>query len=208
MVVIVSIFLLIQYVVTAAIIVVILLMIARFALNYADINPFSRSVIFVRRLTDPLVNPIRRALAGFGVQPNVAPLITILLTILVGWFAMQLAESILNTAAGVLTSLTSGRRGSFVALIGYLLYGLLSFYSLLIFIRIIFSWGMVSSVNPVMRFLVSATDPLLLPLRRMMPPLGMFDLSPIVAFIILWLFQAAIVGTILRGWPLQFLSGG
>ena len=206
MVVIVSIFLLIQYVVTATIIVVILLMIARFALNYADINPFSRSVIFVRRLTDPLVNPIRRALAGFGVQPNVAPLITILLTILVGWFAMQLAESILNTAAGVLTSLTSGRRGALVALVGYLLYGLLSFYTLLIFIRIIFSWGMVSSVNPVMRFLVSATDPLLLPLRRMMPPLGMFDLSPIVAFIILWLFQAAVVGTILRGWPLQFLS--
>ena len=206
MVIIASIFLLIQYVVTAAIIVVILLMIARFALNYADINPFSRSVIFVRRLTDPLVNPVRRALAGFGVQPNVAPLITILLTILVGWFAMQLAESILNTAAGVLMSMTSGRRGAFVALIGYLLYGLLSFYSLLIFIRIIFSWGMVSSVNPVMRFLVSATDPLLLPLRRMMPPFGMFDLSPIVAFIILWLFQAAIVGTILRGWPLQFLS--
>jgi YggT family protein len=55
-----------------------------------------------------------------------------------------------------------------------------------------------------MRFLVNATDPLLLPLRRIIPPLGMVDISPIVAFIILWLFQAAIAGTLLRGLPLQF----
>ncbi|MGH9901986.1 MAG: YggT family protein [Pyrinomonadaceae bacterium] len=184
----------------------VVLMLVRLALNFADLNPFSRPVLFVRRLTDPFINPVRRALVGFGVGPNIAPLITILLVILVGWFAQQLAESILNTAAGVVHSLSSPERGAFVALVGYVLYGLLGFYSLLIFIRIIFSWGMVSYANPVMRFLVNATDPLLTPLRRMMPPLGPFDLSPIVAFIILWLFQAAIVGTILRGWQLNFVS--
>ena len=50
-----------------------------------------------------------------------------------------------------------------------------------------------------MRFLVDATEPLLGPLRRIIPPLGMMDISPIVAFFILWLFQAAIAGTLLRG---------
>lgn len=203
-----SIYLLVQYAVTAVIVAVVVLMLVRLVLNYADFNPFSRPVITVRRLTDPFVNPVRRALLGFGIGPNVAPLVTILLAILVGWLAMQLAVSVLNTAAGVLLSLQrlSLQSGALVALIGYVLYGLLAFYSMLIFIRIIFSWGMVSYSNRIMRFLVNATDPLLVPLRSMIPPIGMFDISPIIAFFILWLFQAAIAGTLLRGWPLQFFA--
>jgi len=94
--------------------------------------------------------------------------------------------------------------GGAVALIGYVLYGMLSLYALLIMIRIIFSWGQVSYANRVMRFLVNVTDPLLLPLRRTVPTLGVFDISPIVAFIIIWLFQAAIRMTLLRGWPVNF----
>ena len=53
--------------------------------------------------------------------------------------------------------------------------------------------------NRIMKFLVDTTEPLLGPLRRMIPPLGRMDISPIVAFLILWLFQAAIAGTLLRG---------
>ena len=192
--------------IVSVIVAMILLMLVRFILNYADLNPFSRPVILVRRLTVPFVNPVRRALAGFQISPNGAPLVTILLTILVGYFALMLAAGVLNTAAGVLVSAGSGRAGGAVALVGYLLYGLLTIYSLLIFIRIIFSWGRVSYTNRVMRFLVRATDPLLVPLRRMIPPLGMFDISPIVAFIIIFLFQKAVAFTLLRGWPPEFFG--
>ena len=192
----------IKYAVVTVIMAVIVLMLLRFILNYADLNPFSRPVMNLRRFSDPLVNPVRRALVGFGVAPNVAPLVTILLAILLAWFALVLAASVLNTVAGIIYSM---QRAAFIALTGYVLYGLLGFYSLLIFIRIIFSWGMVSYANPIMRFLVNVTDPLLVPLRRMIPPLGMIDISPIVAFIIIWLFQAAIAGTLLNGWPLQFI---
>ncbi len=86
---------------------------------------------------------------------------------------------------------------------GFILYGLISIYILLIIMRIVFSWGMVSYSNRIMRFLVNATEPLLGPLRRMIPPLGWIDISPIVAFMILWLFQAAIAGTLLRGATIQ-----
>ena len=89
---------------------------------------------------------------------------------------------------------------------GYVLYGLLGLYSLLIFIRIILSWGMVGYSNRLMRFLVNATEPLLGPLRRMVPPVGVFDISPIVAFVIVWLLQAAVAGTLLRGWQLIFFA--
>ena len=204
--VIVTIFQFVWYVIVAAIVAMIVLMLVRFVMNYADLNPFSRPVILVRRLTDPFVNPVRRALMGFGISPNGAPLITILLTILVGYFAQMLAAGVLNTAAGVIFSLTSGRAGGVVAFLGYLLYGLLSLYSLAIVIRIIFSWAQLGYANRVMRFLMNATDPILLPLRRMIPPLGMFDISPIVAFIIIWLFQAAVAFTLLRNWPLAFVG--
>jgi YggT family protein len=54
-----------------------------------------------------------------------------------------------------------------------------------------------------MRFLIDVTEPLLGPLRRIIPPLGWIDISPIVAFVILFLFQQAIAGTLLRGASMQ-----
>lgn len=200
------IYLFIWYLIVAAIMAVIFMMLLRFILNYADLNPFSRPVIHVRRLTDPLVNPVRRALAGLGVQPNGAPLVVVLLTILLGFFVLRLSGSILSVAAGIANAATSGGAGAVVAIIGYLLYGLLSVYSLLIVIRIVFSWGGVTYGNRVMRFLMSVTDPLLIPLRQMIPPLGVFDISPIVAFVIIFLFQQAVALTLLRGWPPEFFG--
>jgi YggT family protein len=181
--------------IVALIVAAIILMLLRLALNYADLNPFSRPVLLIRNLTDPFINPIRRALLGFGFSPNMAPLVTILIVILVGWLTLQLAGDVLMTLNGIVVFAGLGRP---IALVGALLYGFLAVYSMLILIRIIFSWGMIGLANPVMRFLVWATDPLLLPLRRMIPPLGFFDISPLVAFLLIWLFQAAIRGTLLR----------
>ncbi len=189
--------------VIAIIVIAVVLMLLRLIANQADLNPFGWSSRTIRRLTDPFIGPVRRALMGFGIDPKYAPLVTVLLAVLLGWFSLQLVSSIANTLAGILLSL--GKQ-AVVPIIGYVLYGLLSFYSLLIFIRIIFSWAMVSYSNRVMRFLVNATEPLLQPLRRLVPLVGTFDVSPIVAFIILWLFQAAIAGTLLRGWQIVFFQ--
>lgn len=183
----------------AAVVLVLLRLIA----NQADLNPFGWTSLTIRRLTDSFIGPVRRALMGFGVDPKYAPLVTLLLAVLLGWFSLQLVSSIANTLAGILFSLG---KHALVPIIGYVLYGLLSFYSLLIFIRIICSWVMVSYANRAMRFLVNATEPMLEPLRRIVPRVGAFDISPIVAFIIVWLLQAAIAGTLLRGWPIVFFQ--
>ncbi len=185
----------------AVIVAVTVLILIRVIVNQADLNPFGWSARTVRRLTDPFIMPVRRALVGFGVDAKYAPLVAILMAVLLGWFSVQLVLSIANTLAGVLSSL--GNR-TVVPILGYVLYGMLGLYSLLIFIRIIFSWVMVSYSNRVMRLLVNATEPMLAPLRRMVPPVANFDISPIVAFIILWLFQAAIAGTLLRGSTIVF----
>jgi YggT family protein len=189
-------FLFVNWAISAIIIAVILLMVFRMIANYADLNPFAWTSLTIRRLSDPFIGPVRRALVGFGVDPKYSPLVVILLVILLGYFVLQLASEIAVMLAGLIASL---QKGALVSALGYILYGLISIYILLIFMRIIFSWGMVSYTNRIMRFLVNTTEPLLGPLRRIIPPLGMMDISPIVAFIILWLFQQAIAGTLLRG---------
>jgi YggT family protein len=192
----------VTWVVIALIVATILLMFLRLLVVQADLNPFGWIARTTRTLADPLIAPIRRGMIGFGVDPKYSPLVTILIVILLGWFVLRLAGSIANTVCGVFLALDNQAP---VPVFGYVLYGLIDFYGLLIFIRIIFSWAMVSYSNRVMRLLVDATEPLLGPLRRIVPRLGMFDISPIVAFIILWLFQAAIQGTLLAGQRLNFV---
>lgn len=181
-----------------AIAAVILLMIVRLIADAMDLNPFAWASRTIRRLSDGLVIPVRGGLRGFGVEPKFAPLVVILISILLGFFLLQLVSTIGTTIVGVMLSVP---RGAFIWVIGFVLHGLLSIYTLLIIIRVIFSWGMLSYSNRIMRFLVDVTEPLLGPLRRVVPLLGRIDISPIVALLILWLFQAAIMGTLLRGAP-------
>ena len=182
------------YAVASVIVFLVVLMLLRTLFNYADVNPFNKSALTIRRLTDPLVNPVRRGIIRAGLDPKIAPLVMILIAVLLGYIAVQLVWDVMFTLSGIVVSL---QRGSIISLVGFALYGLLAFYSLLIFARIIFSWG-VSSINPVMRFLIRATEPVLGPFRRLIPPLGMFDISPIVVLLLIQLFQRAIVGTLIR----------
>lgn len=190
-----------SWVLITAIVTIIVLMVLRLVANQLDLNPFSWSSLTIRRLTDPFIAPVRRALMRYGVDPKYAPLVLILLTILLGWFALTLMHGLANTIAGLIFGLTSGR---IVALLGYVIYGLVSIYIMLVFVRIILSYTTLGYRNRVMRFLMNVTEPLLGPLRRIVPTVGMFDISPLVAFIILWILQVAIAGTLLQGMPLRF----
>lgn len=193
MIVIDLIWLLVWYVIIGAIVGVILLVLARVLVNYADLNPFSRTALNVRQFSDPLVNPVRRILISYGLDQKLAPFVTILIAILIGWLMLEMVSSVVFTARGVLTSL---QRGALRPLMGYILFGVLAVYTLFIVARIILSWGM-SHGNRTMRFLVRVTEPILGPFRRIIPPLGMFDISPIIVLLILQLFQRAIAGTLI-----------
>ncbi len=204
MLVIQSLFLFFTWGVTAVIVAAIVLIVLRSVLNYMDVNPFSWLAVNLRRSTEPVLAPVRAVLRGFRLDPKVAPFIAVILIIVVGYMVILVVASILSTIAGITLAVTSRQLGAPVAIIGYLLYGFLSLYTLAMFIRIIFSWVGISYANRLMRFFFIITEPLLGPLRRTIPPMGMFDVSPIVAFIILWLCKAAVAGTLLRGWPVEF----
>ena len=199
-----TLYLFITWGVMALAIAAIALIILRSIYNYADVNPFRRSAISLKRATDPMILPIRRLLVAFRLEPKVAPFIAILLIILVGYFVVQVASSVLNTIAGILYAVTSGVPGFPIAIVGYLAFGLLGLYTLAIFVRIFLSYGGFGYGNRWMRFLIRITEPLMGPLRRYIPPVGMFDISPIIAFLVLWVLQAIVAATLLKGWPVQF----
>lgn len=199
-----TLYLFITWGVMALAIAAIALIILRSIYNYADLNPFRRSAISLKRATDPMILPIRRLLVTFRLEPKVAPFIAILLIILIGYFVVQVASSVLNTIAGILYAVTSDIPGFPIAIVGYLVFGLLGLYTLAIFVRIFLSYGGLGYGNRWMRFLIRITEPLMGPLRRYIPPVGMFDISPIIAFLVLWVLQAIVAATLLKGWPVQF----
>ena len=62
---------------------------------------------------------------------------------------------------------------------------LFNFLVLAIFVRAILSWFQVDPMNPLIQALRAITDPIIEPIRNVMPRLGMIDLSPFVASILL-----------------------
>ena len=62
-----------------------------------------------------------------------------------------------------------------------------------IFIRAILSWFSIDPRSPIVQALNAITEPILDPIRRIMPRLGMIDLSPMVAIIVLGVMQSAVV---------------
>ena len=68
-----------------------------------------------------------------------------------------------------------------------------AFYVLLI-IRVLLSWVPgVAQDHPAVNFVFRATSPLLTPIRRVMPPVGGLDLSPLVAILLLTLVQSLVI---------------
>jgi YggT family protein len=71
-------------------------------------------------------------------------------------------------------------------------------YVIILFARAIFSWFPISPGSPfipVVRFLHTVTEPVLAPLRRIIPPVGMFDISFLVSLLV---FELVIVPLLCR----------
>ena len=58
-----------------------------------------------------------------------------------------------------------------------------------IFARAIISWFPIRPDNPLITILNQLTDPILIPLRRVVPSVGMIDITPLVAIILLQVMQ-------------------
>ncbi|MSQ15179.1 MAG: YggT family protein [Dehalococcoidia bacterium] len=68
-----------------------------------------------------------------------------------------------------------------------------------IFIRAVLSWFPMPPGNPVSTIVNQVTDPILMPLRRVIPTLGMMDITPMVAIILLQVISEMAKAMVLRG---------
>ncbi len=78
--------------------------------------------------------------------------------------------------------------------IAYIANLLFHFYSLLIFIRILLTWipNIDWNQQPI-KAIREVSDVYLNIFRNVIPPLGMIDISPMIALIVLWIIQGAVV---------------
>ncbi len=74
-------------------------------------------------------------------------------------------------------------------------------FELLILARILLSWLNPDPYSPIVQFLHNATEPFLAPVRRRLPPTGMFDLSPMIVILIAVILNQIVVQLILTLFP-------
>ena len=184
----------ISLVVTIAFLVFLALMILRLVFNYSDPNPFGKVGRFsfeLKKRTDSFVYPAARFLANFRVDTRLAPLVTLFIGGVLAYFGLQI---VWNTFF-IIDELTKGIvAANGKAIFGIILYAALSIYVLFIFIRFISLW-FVFKRNTFFGFVQRVTDPVLIPLRRLIPPIGMFDISAMLLLLLIGFLQSIVLRT-------------
>jgi YggT family protein len=168
------------------------LLLLRLIFNYADPNPFGavgRLGYKIRKITERFVYPASRFLANFRIDVRLAPILTILIALVLTWFASQIIGNTLFIIDGLTTGVATGNPKMFI---GFVLYGLLSVLVLFIFIRFISSW-FVFTRNTFLGFVKRVTDPILIPFQRLIPPIGMLDISAMVVLLLIGFLQSLVL---------------
>ena len=173
------------------------LLILRLIFNYADPNPFGtigRLGFKIRKITERFVYPAARFLSTFRIDPKFAPLLTILILLVVTYFISQVVGNTLFVIDGLTAGVATGNPRM---LIGFILYGLLSLFVLFIFIRFLAQW-FVFTRKTFLAFVMRVTDPIMLPVQRLIPPIGMFDISAMILLIFIGLLQSLVLNLFVR----------
>jgi YggT family protein len=154
---------------------------AAMAVQSRILNPFGAPARAIRSLTDPLLRPIEHRILRSGGNPQSAPWWLVGIAVAGG---IVLVSGVQWLAAELLTlSAAAGAGPGFALRIA--VDWAFNLVILALVVRIIGSWIGASRYTRWMRPFVFLTEWLLAPLRRFIPPLGMFDITPLVAWFIL-----------------------
>lgn len=181
----------------ATFLVFLVLLIARLIFNYSDPNPFGAVGRFgfrIRKITERFVYPAARLLANFRVDTRLAPLVTIFIALILTYFTSQIIGNTFFVIDGLTAGIATGNPKMFI---GFVLYGLLSILVLFIFIRFIAQW-FVFARGTFLDFVMRVTNPIMLPFQRLIPPIGMFDISAMVVLILIGLLQSVVLNLFVR----------
>lgn len=145
------------------------------------VSPFGMLGRTLRSATDPIIRPVERRLVRMGGNPTHAGGWLVVLTAVGGIILLSLAGWLVGTFETARAAATGGPRGT-IMMIVELAYRIL-FVALIV--RIIATWFGMFRYSKWIRPFYILTDWIVQPLRRIIPPLGAIDLSPLVAMIVL-----------------------
>jgi YggT family protein len=178
-----------RVIVVAALVYASLVALTHWAVRQRKIGPFGVWPRLVRRASDPVLLPLERRVMRAGGSPQDAPLWLLGIVIAGGLLLLSLTGWLIGMSATLTALAYAGPRGWLRLLVG----AAFNLVMVAIFIRVIASWFGVGPYRPWMRPLVFLTDWIIQPVRRILPPMGMIDFSPMVAWLILWVLRGFVV---------------
>lgn len=157
------------------------------------ISPFSPVATFMRKSVDPwLIAPMERRVLRAGGTPASAPWWALAAVGVAGLVLISAVGFIRDEVVAIVVAQSTGGRGIVYLLVQWT-FGILR---LALFARVISSWVGGSPYSKWWRWSYVLTEPILVPLRRVIPTIGMIDITVIVAYFGLELLQNLILGAI------------
>ncbi len=156
------------------------------------VSPFGTVGRGLRAATDPLLRPVERRLVRLGGNPVHAGWWLVVVLAIAGVVLLSLLDWAVAFFRSTRAALTGGPRAIAVLAV-------LAVYHVLVLallLRVVASWFGMFRYSRWMRPAYLLTDWLVEPIRRLLPPLGMFDWSPLAAWLVLWVLRQALLAIV------------
>ena len=158
------------------------------------LNPFGPVARFFRASVDPMLAPVERTVVRAGGTPASAPWWALVFVVVGGILLIQLLGFVGDQLGSLASAASAGPGGILV----FLASATVAVLRIALLVRVVTSWVRVSPYSPWVRWAYALTEWLLAPLRRVIPTIGMIDISPIVAYYLISLVGGALVSFVAR----------
>ncbi|HYV97135.1 MAG TPA: YggT family protein [Gemmatimonadaceae bacterium] len=159
------------------------------AVRTRRMHPFSALARTSRRVLAPLMKPVERRVLSAGGNPASSPWWTLIALVVVGIIVLQAMEFLRDQLANAYTAFGAGPRGVMHMVVRWTF---LVFYIALL-VRVISSWVGANQFRGFVRWAYVITEPLLAPVRRILPAMGMIDFSPLIAYFVLRVIESLLL---------------
>ncbi|MCC7054133.1 MAG: YggT family protein [Gemmatimonadaceae bacterium] len=156
------------------------------------ISPFTAAGRFAREHVDPYLRSIEGPVLRSGGSPTSVPWWGLAAFVVLGILAQSLLNYVLGTLVAVVSGVSSGPRGALRAL-AQLTFSVLQ---IALMVRVLSSWFGGLARARWLRWTWTLTEPLLAPLRQVIPSVGPFDISPLVLYYLLQFVGGFIIQSI------------
>lgn len=151
------------------------------AVRTRRLSPFGPVARFFRSTVDPMIAPVERRVVRAGGLPTSAPWWALAAVVVGGIVLLSLLGFVGSLIFTAWASVSRGPRGIYFLVVS-LLIGILQ---LALLVRVVSSWVRISPYSRWVRWSFVLTEPILRPLQRLIPPIGMMDVTPIVAYLLI-----------------------